>query len=300
MIDYNKRINEIIDNNRDIKLIISHGSTIKGKADKYSDADLLVFSKTPKKYLNPNDNFFIIPETKKEIISKTVQKLNNFHKISIVLKDYEKYDIILLHSKKVFLIKVYFSKFNRFLTKRLKYKISTDAFLVNEIIYPGYKIHIDNLKCNKIFEKILSHYNSKYNNKIINKNTFVNHYNSFWNFCYTAAIKLIRKDLMYCYIKYDQKLREEMVKMIEWKTLSENKNAEVFYRGKNIDEWADIDVTKKIKATISHKNSKDSLHSLFILTTLYKECSHELAKRYNYPLNIDLEKVVVSLIKENI
>jgi hypothetical protein len=37
-----------------------------------------------------------------------------------------------------------------------------------------------------------------------------------------------------------------------------------------------------------------------ILTTLYQECSHELAKKYNYPLNIDLEKVVVSLIKENV
>jgi predicted nucleotidyltransferase len=280
--------------NKDIKGVLFAGSFNKGTMHAYSDIDIYMVSNEVKKYTNDDDDIWIEPFGK--ILSKTLSKGRGYYSRKILTETGIIYDFTIISVKTISTLKKCL-----FLNKKLLPKAVNIP--VVEMISPRIYTALIEEKCEVYMDKInvqgilntLS--KSRKDKNRITQGIFIKQYNTFWYGCYSASVKIIKKDFVYFYMNYDWRIRGELIRMIEWDILSDRK-VNVHYKGKEIEEWAGIELVKRLYTTLPGEDLLSAQFKLLKTINLYTEFSDKVAKKYNYPVNKDLENFVISFIEK--
>jgi len=294
-----KGIDLLIKNNADIKSIVSIGSYATNTIDKFSDIDLYIFTTKPQRYLNKNNISWLSPIG--DVMSRRIFKdfKEGVDKNKLIVENGLMYDLTIVSVKRFKIIK-YFLKFSRtgfawILPKFLKRVIESNILRFVQTVRRGYKIHSDNIDLNLTVEGAIKFANN-YKGAIIGVDSFLSHYNTFWQSCYTASIKLIRKEFYHTILVYDHQMKHELLWIIERGELINNNTTDVFYNGFNIHKWGK-NIQGELYDTLFHTNIIQMQQSLLKSIELYQHFSLIVAEKYNFPLNKDFEKFVINFIK---
>lgn len=297
----NKGIELLLSVNEDIISLVSIGSFSQNSIDQFSDIDLYLFTNNPKKYLDNENCSWINPLGK--IISRRVFKdfQEGVDKNKVILEDGLMYDLTIIHIKKIMLIS-YYLKLNNIglkvmLPRFLQKGIERSIVKFYETIKRGYKIHIDKINLKNILERTITFSETIILDKKLDQNTFFQHYIFFWQSCYTASIKLVRKDFYFTILTYDNYIKKELIRMIEWEAMLNKKSIDVFYNGLKIYDWRGEEIYHDLYGTLLSDNINNMQKSLIKTAELYQQFSTIVAKEYKFSLNKEFESFVIDFIK---
>ncbi|OXB08231.1 aminoglycoside 6-adenylyltransferase [Flavobacterium pectinovorum] len=297
----NKGVELLLSNNQDIISLVSIGSFSQNSIDQFSDIDLYLFTNNPKKYLDKENHSWINPLGK--IISRRVFKdlQEGVDKNKVILEDGLMYDLTIIDIKKIKLISYYLK------LKNIGLKLLLPGFLQKSVegsilkfydtIKRGYKIHVDKINLKEILERTITFSETITLDKKLDKKIFFQHYNFFWQSCYTASIKLIRKDFYFTILTYDNYIKKELVRMIEWEAALNKKSTDVFYNGLKIYDWSGEEIYHDLYGTLLSDNINNMQNSLIKTAELYQKFSTIVANEYNFSLNKEFENFVIDFIK---
>lgn len=297
----NEGVKLLLSNNQDIVSLISIGSFSQNSIDQFSDIDLYIFTNNPKKYLDNENHSWINPLGK--IISIRVFKdfQEGVDKNKIVLEDGLMYDLTIIDIKKIKLISYYLKLKNVgllwLLPKFLQNSIEGNILKFYETIKRGYKIHVDKINLKNILERTIGFSNTITLDKKLDKKIFFQHYNFFWQSCYTASVKLIRKDFYFTILTYDHNMKKELIRMIEWDATLKKKSTDVFYNSLKIYDWSGEETCDDLYGTLLSDNIYNMQNSLIKTAELYQKFSTIVAKEYKFSLNKEFENFVIDFIK---
>jgi len=292
-------INLLIKNNTDIKSIVSIGSYATNTIDKFSDIDLYIFTTKPQKYLNKNDTSWL--NSIGNIMSRRIFKdiREGVDKNKIIVENDLMYDLTIVSIKRFKIIKYFFSlKRNQLiwiLPTVLRKGIENNILKFFQTVKRGYKIHNDKINLQTIVKHAIK-FGNNYQNNIISMDLFVNNYNTFWQSCYTASVKLIRKEFYFTVLVYDYYMKKELLWMIERASLIDNNKLDIFYDSLNIHKWGG-DIHTKLHNTLLYGNIIEMQQALLNSIELYQHFSSIIAQKYNFPLNKEFETFVINFIK---
>lgn len=295
----NSAIKTILASNPDIKSIISVGSCAQGTMDRFSDIDLYIFTSRPAKYLNKSNAAWASPLG--PIISRRLFRdvLERVDKNKIVLENGLMYDLTIVSTKKLRIISYYLKLKNlglaRFLPKMVRQAIEGNIASFYETIRRGYSICEDRINITPIVKKAIDFARHLPKNTITEE-LFVNQYTFFWQSCYTASVKLIRKDFYFNLVVYDYYLKKVLIKMIETRVLMDNSFVDTYYEGLKIEKWAGSDMVNELYDTMFPKNITGMQQALINTARLYRQLASEVAAHYGFPLNPEFENFVLDFI----
>lgn len=291
-----KGIELLIKNNEDIKSIISIGSYSQGSIDQFSDIDLLIFTDNTKKYADENYDWEAVLGCSLSVIKMGYPMSD---KIKIVLEDGLMYDLLIINMNKVKIVYTYSFlkkyKLTWMIPKFFRYRLEEVLALFYDPIKKGSKIHVDKMNVKKFISKLHLLFND-YNHHKIDQKKFTFCYKRFWHACYPAAIKLMRNEIGLVHVRYDNILKRQLLKMIEWKILSEKK-IDVFYDSKGIKEWGGEDLKERFLKTVSsHENIAEGLMDT---AKFFQEYAIHVAKKNDFDLDDRLGDFVINFLKIN-
>ncbi|MCD9574048.1 aminoglycoside 6-adenylyltransferase [Flavobacterium soyae] len=297
----NKGIELLLSVNQDIISLVSIGSFSQDSIDQFSDIDLYLFTNNPIKYLDNENHSWINPLGK--IISRRVYKdfKEGVDKNKVILKDGLMYDLTIIDIKKIKLIR-YYLKLNDIglkwlLPKFLQNSAEGNILKFYETIKRGYKIHVDKINLKSILERNIAFSDSISLDKKLDKKIFFQHYNFFWQSCYTASIKLIRRDFYFTILTYDHYMKKELIRMIEWDAALKKKSTDVFYDSLKIYDWSGEETYEDLNGTLLSGTIYNMQNSLIKTTELYQKFSSSVSKEYKFSLNKEFENFVIDFIK---
>lgn len=297
----NKGIELLLSTNLDIISLVSIGSFSQNSIDQFSDIDLYLFTNNPKKYLDNENYSWINPLGK--IISRRVFK--DFHegvdKNKVILEDGLMYDLTIIDIKKIKLISYYLKLKNiglKWLLPRfLQNSVEGNILKFYETIKRGYKIHVDKINLKNILERTITFSDTITLDKKLDKKIFLQHYNFFWQSCYTASVKLIRKDFYFTILTYDHYIKKELIRMIEWDASLKKRSTDVFYDSLKIYDWSGEETCDDLYRTLLSDNIYNMQNSLIKTAELYQKFSTSVSKEYKFSLNKEFENFVIDFIK---
>lgn len=291
----------LLSNNADIISLVSIGSFSQNSIDRFSDIDLYLFTNTPKKYLDRENDLWLAPLG--EVISRRVFKdtKEGVDKSKIVLANGLMYDLTFVNINKVKLID-YYLKLNstglvRLLPKSLKNAAEGNILNFHETIKRGYKIHVDKINLKSLLHKVITFASNANLDKRIDEKLFSTHYMFFWQSCYTASVKLIRNDFYFTVLTYDNYMKRELLRMIEWETILKNESIDVFYDSLKICDWNGEEIHRDLFKTLLSDNIINMQKALIKTAELYQKFSTIVAEEYKFPINKEFENFVIDFIK---
>lgn len=295
----NKGIEKTLDHNQDIMALVSVGSFSQGGMDQFSDIDLYVFTTTPQKYMNHEDDSWI--SHLGTTISRRVFRDSGegVDKNKIILDNGLMYDITIVNLSRFNMIKHYFTlkkyKITGLLPKFIKRSLEGNIIKFYSTIQRGYKVHKDQINLEKTLIDAINF--SEARTVTLTERQFFNSYNFFWQSCYTASVKLIREEFFYTLLVYDCHLKKELIWMIEQKCLQEDSQKDVYYNGQKIKQWEGEDIYRKLYGTLFKDDIISMQNALMHTAKLYQEYSGIVASRNGFKLNHEFEKFILNFIK---
>ncbi|MGB3468473.1 MAG: aminoglycoside 6-adenylyltransferase [Cyclobacteriaceae bacterium] len=289
----------LIRDNDDVKALVSIGSYSQGTMDKFSDIDLYLFTTNPSKYQHSLNYDWLNPLGK--VLSRIAFIDGNagVGKNKVVFSDGLMYDITIIRVSRLRIFRTYFfltkSKVIRLLPAFLRNGLEVNMLHFYNTIKRGYRIHKDEIGLESVLTNIISAF-SKVKQDQITEAKFVQTNQAFWQCCYDASVKLIRKDFYYKFLVFDKAIRKNLITLLEWRAKSEG-NEEVYYEGRKVEQWAGKEIADELYQTLKYENEVEMLDSLLITIRLFVKESHYLSSRYGYPLNTDFEEFVIEFIE---
>lgn len=267
MISYESIIERVIswsEDREDIRAIVIIGSRARDNvpADEWSDLDLVIFALDPSIYIRDTEWVKRIGEPKIVFLEKTA--VGNELEVRVLFDGGLDVDFAMIPT--VFL--------------------KGDISLFADVASRGMRVLLDR-------EGVFS--NVDLNNIKIKHNPpeefkFQNAIKDFWYHAVWVAKKLLRGELWVAKICCDGHMKDILLRMIEWYSLSKNGwDYDVWHRGRFLEQWADKRVLDGLKDAYAYYDRDDIKKALFNTMDLFREISRETAKNlgYTYPLSED-------------
>lgn len=291
----------LLEKNKDIRGMLSIGSFSQGAFDTFSDIDLFLFTDNPSRYMNWDDMEWATPLG--TVISRRVfrDRGDGVDKNKIVLDNGIMYDFTLVPLKHFRVIRTYLAMRQRgmlfLLPGFLRRGVNAGISRFYETIRRGCKVHHDTIGLAKIIPYLQEHY-AKKQPAFPDQHSFANSYNNFWQSCYTASVKLIKGEYYHNLLLYDNYMKHQILRAIEWLAITENASVDVFFNGVRLEQWAGREVYERVLSTLFHQDILEMQHCLLRSVALYQELSGTLAKAYGFPLNKHFEDFVIGFIEQ--
>ena len=296
----NKGIELLVNNNPDIITVVSIGSFSQNSIDEFSDIDLYIFTNNPKKYLDDQNDLWM--DSLGKIISRRVFKdySEGVDKSKIVLENGLMYDLTFVNPNRVKLIDYYLKLRStglvRLIPKSLKNVAESNILKFHETIKRGYRLHVDKMNLGSLLEKVIIFASKANLNQKLDEKLFLSHYMFFWQSCYTAAVKLIRKDFYFTILTYDHYMKRELIRMIEWETIINKKSTDVFYDSLKIYSWSGEETQCDLYKTLLADNIENMQNALINTAEMYQKFSATVAEEYKFSINNEFENFVIAFI----
>ncbi len=112
--------------------------------------------------------------------------------------------------------------------------------------------------------------------------------NEFWFEADRIPKYLIREDLWIVKLR-DWTMKEMLLKMLEWYTLSKDPSKDVWHIGNYMKDWIEPEIKDELSQLFSRFNVTESWHDLLATVTLFRRLSKTVAEKLNfkYPEKID-------------
>lgn len=294
-------LNALIAGNKDIKAMLFIGSFPQGAFDSFSDVDLFLFTDNPSRYMDWNDARWITPLGK--VISRRVfrDRGDGVDKNKIILDNGMMYDFTLIPLKNFRIIRTYLTMQRRgwlfLLPGFLKRGINSSISKFYETIRRGCDIHYDAMGLQEIIGQLQERYGER---PVVfpTQQSFANSYNNFWQSCYTASIKLMKGEYYHNLLLYDNYMKHQLLRAIEWQVITENASADTYYNGAKLEQWAGREMYEKVLPTLFHQDVLEMQYCLLRSAALYQELSTAIAAAYGFPLNKYFEDFVTDFITQ--
>ncbi len=284
----------------DVKAIISFGSLVnidgsENKGDEFSDLDLFVFTKTPEKYLNP-DNIAWLTCFGKPISVLVIQNpIENNMITRIMFENLFCLDVIPISFDKFKMVKTYMFFKRLGLHKLIPNNETIERELQTFSIYldRGYAVLYDRENMKDMLQKVAIQFPAP-EDKPLTKTLFFECYDEFWQTAYRFLGKIVRDDMYYGIILLDNVFKKRLIQMIEWeeKYVHQNTKDLLFY-GKGIKNWGQNSVIVELKkTTFSLGNKEQNMEVLMSHIRLFQKLSKKIAETKGYTLNPVLESKI--------
>ena len=122
------------------------------------------------------------------------------------------------------------------------------------------------------------------------ESTFTSHIQHFWLEALRAAKLIRRSDLWRAKVSVDGALKQYMLTMMEWHTLSIDPTRNIWHDGRFLAEWLDRDVQSALPATFAAFDPIDLWRALTNTIDLFRHLSQDSASRLGLKYPSDLEQ----------
>ncbi|OMP77906.1 aminoglycoside 6-adenylyltransferase [[Flexibacter] sp. ATCC 35208] len=287
----------------DVKAIISFGSSSGGKQDEYSDLDLFLFTTDTRRYLNEGNNAWLAGF--EPVLSRVVIKdvIDNVLFNRIKLKNGLSLDIIIVDSqsfrKGIWYFRLRKYGVDKLIPDWLIRQIDESTYTFHYYLKRGYDILFDRINIRRDVDIIFREYDGKQDRTTtFNEVIFLQNYSQFWHTCYKIYAKLMRDDFFYAVIVLDNVIKKNLVRMLEWQVLTSEKKpkTDVFYHGAKIRQWCNPGIVEKLYGVFLHPGKEEMKTALLNTMTVYREVAHQIAQKFNFPLNEALEGKVFRFV----
>lgn len=110
--------------------------------------------------------------------------------------------------------------------------------------------------------------------------------------------KLIRRnDLWRAKQMCDGDLKQQLLVMLEWHTMTQQIGHEVWYDGRFLDEWADRDALAALPDTFAAYHAADLQRALFSTLDLFRRLAHEVATQLDYAYPAEADRFVAGQLR---
>ncbi len=267
MISYEDIIERVVswaEYKEDIRAIVIIGSRARSNvpADKWSDLDLVIFALDPSIYIKDTKWVKGIGEPKIVFLEKTA--VGNELEVRVLFDGGLDVEFAMIPA--VFL--------------------KGDISLFADVASRGMRVLLDR---DGVFSNI--EFNSiKIKHNPPDEFKFQNTIKDFWYHAVWTAKKLLRGELWVAKSCCDGHMKDILLRMIEWYSLSKHGwDYDVWHRGRFLEQWADKKVLDELKNVYAYYVRDDVKKALFNTMNLFREISRETAKNlgYTYPLSED-------------
>lgn len=295
-----EKLKLLSEKNADIYATIVFGS-MKTK-DIFSDIDVFIFTKKPKKYLSKNQDWLLeigSPISKLDIINP----IENVMISRVMLDNYMTLDVIPVDFSEFKKATLYFAlnKYNLtgIIPKKIKTSIDTGLRTFYHYIRNKHSIIYDKGNVTPIINKILNHFTEYEHSKFlyqVDESKFYQNYNEFWQLAFKTIGMVVRNELYYGITIYDNILKTRLIELIEWYTFSFENKSSLHYKGKGVQNWANENINNKLRKIFAFENQQNSYKSIANSINLYQELSHQIIEKYNFSKNEILENKIEAII----
>lgn len=263
MLSYEKIIEETISwarREENIRALSIIGSRARNcyPADDWSDLDLIIIARDPKVYIEDTRWVKVIAESKITFLEGTA--VGNEIEVRVLFDGGLDVDFAVIPEM----------------------ILRENATIFAGIVVRGIKVLLDK---DGILSRIdLS--NIEIKNKPPSNFEFTNSIKDFWYHSVWTAKKLLRGELWTAKACCDIYMKNILLKMIEWRSLSKNGwDYDVWHKGRFLERWADPCIIDGLKRTYAHYDREDIERALLETMDLFRWIAVETAKRleYEYP-----------------
>lgn len=289
--------------NNDVKAIISFGSSSGGRQDEYSDLDLFLFTSDTGRYLDEENREWLNgfgPVLSRVVIRDVVDNVL-FNRIK--LKNGLSLDVIIVDSqtfrKGIWYFRLRKFKVDKLLPDWVIRQIDESSYTFHYYLKRGYEILFDRMNIRQDVGIIFREYDGKQDRATaFNEGAFLHNYSQFWHTCYKINAKLMRSDFFYAVIVLDNVIKKNLVRMLEWQVLTgdQQEKKDVYYHGAKIRQWCNPGIVEKLYGVFLHSGKDEMRTALLNTMNVYREVAHDIARKFNFPLNEALEEKVFRFI----
>jgi len=254
-----EKITEWAKQNPNVIALVLTGSQAREQIDEFSDYDIEIISKNPEELKFSTDWF------------------NNFGQVAVFLpfdegQDYPSRLVVYKDGTKVDF------------TLADEGRLRSQKEKLDGLYDRGYKIILDKTGITKILPKPTG----RASHGLPTKNEYLRAVNEFWFEASHIPKYLLREDLWVVKFR-DWTMKEMLLRMLGWHTLSQSPNSDIWHIGSKMKEWLEPEVWKELNGIFSHFDRKDSWKGLLAELSLFRKVSKEVANNlgFEYPEETD-------------
>jgi len=299
---------ELAKSNPDIKSIVSFGSSNRRYADDNSDLDLFIFTTDRARYLNKNDDRWLV-NSFGELLSRVIveELMDKVLFNRVLLKNMFGLDIIVVDINE-FVSAKYFLwlkklRLSGILSNKFFTSVDDKLYTFHYYLKRGYEILHDEVNINNLikhtFDVYKPHSYLERNNQI-NQGSFEKNYSMFWQSCNSMVFSLKDSDYFQALNFHDHEVKKSIIQMVHWYTLlnSSNKELDVYYKGARIYDWCEVSLIEQLHKIFPHQDFAHICAAINNSISVYQRLSHSIAKRYGFKINLELEHQICALIQK--
>lgn len=302
----NSSISKLVDINKHILGIVSCGSFSRGDMDQYSDIDLYIFTNAINNFTDEHYNKWLHQLGDVLFIWSFKDPQEGVGKVKLVMVDGLMFDLTIVSSKRFSIVGTYLNLaiwgLDMAIPKSVCQLMENSIKRFYETIRRGYEVHVDKIGIEKILDKAVKHVERKRKSKFefsLTSKQIENSYKCFWQSCYTASVKLIRGDFFYVVLVYDHYLKQQLIRMIEWREIiSQGDHLDYFYNGYKIRNWGGDRLYNSLRNTLLSNDPIEMQSSLLNMIEIYQEYSELVCQILGFERNIRFEQFVVNFVQE--
>lgn len=230
------------------------------EVDEFSDLDIELIAKNPQTLKNSNDWFHSFGEV---IVFLSFEEGQDYPTRLVVYENGLKIDFTIADEKRLLNMK-------------------QDG--LNSLYNRGYKVLLDK----KGITNNLPKPTGVVKKEPPSEKDYLDVVSEFWFEASHIPKYLIRGDLWIVKLR-DWTMKELLLKMLEWYTISKDPNKDVWHIGTHINDWIDPEIRKELKFLFSSFDTEESWHDLLATIALFRKLSQTVAKHFNfeYPAKMD-------------
>jgi len=260
-------------NEEDIRALLIVGSRAREyyPADEWSDLDLVIITRNPKVYIQDTGWIKLISEPEITFIEGTA--VGNELEVRVLFDGGLDVDFAIVPLD-IFVRNI--NVFSPVATRGIKVLIDKEGMFSNL-----------NLNREKVQHKIPSGFE------------FTNLINDFWYHSVWTTKKLLRGEIWTAKLCCDVYMKNTLLRMIEWHSLSRNNwDYDVWHSGRFLEQWADPRIIEGLKKAYAYYDKKDIERTLLETMNLFRMIATETSETlgYNYPENED--RYATELVRE--
>lgn len=259
-------------------IVIGSQARTNPPADKYSDLDIIFITTNPEQYLYSDDWLKNISDFHISFVENT---LLGAKERRVMFDDGTDIDFIILDEQQATGIK---------------------AHEIDEIFQRGYNVIKDKIGISSDIDSKKKLETIRKYNPIISANDFTNVVNDFWFHCVWTTKKILRGELLTAKSCLDIYMKQIIIKLIENYTYLNNNQCDVWYNGRFIERWADLQIIESLSRSYARYNEADMVNALFSSIELFKFLAKNIAcaKSFEYSEDTEIysEKIVNKLFSD--
>lgn len=252
--------------NENVIALIATGSQARKQVDEFSDYDIEIIARNSKELTETNKWF---SKFGKVVVFQSFDEGQDYPTRLVVYEDGTKVDFTLADESRI---------------NKMKNKL-------DDLYDRGYKVLLDKTG----ITKELPQPTKRAIHKLPSKEEYLETVSEFWFEASHIPKYLLREDLWVVKFR-DWTMKELLLRMLEWYTLSKNPNSDVWHIGIKMKDWLEPEMWKELDTIFAHFDVQDSWSGLLAEIGLFRRVSRAVANKLGFEYPEEMDKTISEYI----